>query len=116
MSWLGCEVRCSRVRCADRCRGPGRGPVRTEAVNFGSWAQIGADRTWCWPNHLQPSHLSDLAGWSAPIWAHEPKLFGVILKGTPGPLPSEREAASFLRQWDSHRKYVHKFPFPVLIL
>jgi hypothetical protein len=44
------------------------------------------------------------------------KLFGVILKGTPGPLPSEREAASFLRQWDSHRKYVHKFPFPVLIL
>jgi hypothetical protein len=52
-----------------QCRG-------TRPYTFGSWAQIGADRTWCWPNHLQPSHLSDLAGGSAPIWAHEPKPVG----------------------------------------
>ena len=25
------------------------------------------DRTWCWPNHLQPNHLSDLSGGMAPI-------------------------------------------------
>jgi hypothetical protein len=45
-----------------------------QPASRGSWAQIGADRTWCWPNHLQPSHLSDLAGGSAPIWAQEPEM------------------------------------------
>ena len=52
--------------------------VQVLTKNLGSWAQIGADRTWCWPNHLQPSHLSDLAGGSAPIWAHEPKSFDLL--------------------------------------
>ena len=44
------------------------------------------------------------------------KLFGVIIKATTTPLPTEESAKTYLNQWARARKKDHIFPFPILVL
>lgn len=44
------------------------------------------------------------------------KLFAVILKGTPEPLPTPQIAASYLNRWRKSHKSIQFWPFPVLVL
>src|SRR4051794_6082404 len=47
--------------------------------------------------------------------AHE-NLFGVILKGTAQPLPTEGDAAAYLNNGARQKKLALAYPFPVLVL
>ena len=51
-----------------------------------------------------------------PVGGRFERLFGVVLKSTTNPLPTEKHANNLLNSWARQTPLLQVFPFPVLIL